>query len=247
MVDAQTGQLYVYHFDGTGHTVAITDQSQHTVNTYAYDPYGKLMAQTETIQQPFKYAGQVGIQAEGNNLYYMRARYYDADTGRFISEDPIGHQGGLNLYAYVGGNPIMLVDPSGQVDVPSLLLNSAAFTLSTGEAIAGIGIMVGSGGTAFPIGLAAAVHGEFGMANAGIGIQNALFGTNSPGVAESVLGAIGGNAGEKLGKVVDLGADLFGGLRATGGLMNAGVKETASAGVDITGAVRSIGSSNSGK
>ncbi|AEG01997.1 RHS repeat-associated core domain-containing protein [Methylomonas methanica] len=113
MVDAQTGQLYVYHFDGTGHTVAITDQSQHTVNTYAYDPYGKLMAQTETIQQPFKYAGQVGIQAEGNNLYYMRARYYDADTGRFISEDPIGHQGGLNLYAYVRGNPIMAVDPSG--------------------------------------------------------------------------------------------------------------------------------------
>jgi RHS repeat-associated protein len=71
------------------------------------------MAQTETFPQPFKYAGQVGIQAEGNNLYYMRARYYDANLGRFISEDPIGHNGGLNLYAYVGGNPIMLVDPSG--------------------------------------------------------------------------------------------------------------------------------------
>jgi len=71
------------------------------------------MAQTETIQQPFKYAGQVGIQAEGNNLYYMRARYYDANLGRFISEDPAGFADGLNLYAYVGGNPIMLVDPSG--------------------------------------------------------------------------------------------------------------------------------------
>ncbi|AEG01994.1 RHS repeat domain-containing protein [Methylomonas methanica] len=113
MVDAQTGQLYVYHFDGTGHTVAITDQSQHTVNTYAYDPYGKLMAKTEAIPQPFQYAGQVGIQAEGNNLYYMLARYYDADTGRFISEDPIGFEGGLNLYAYLGGNPIMAVDPLG--------------------------------------------------------------------------------------------------------------------------------------
>jgi len=71
------------------------------------------MAQTETIQQPFKYAGQVGIIDEGNNLYYMRARYYDANIGRFISEDPIGHNGGLNLYAYVGGNPVMLVDPLG--------------------------------------------------------------------------------------------------------------------------------------
>jgi uncharacterized protein RhaS with RHS repeats len=43
----------------------------------------------------------------------MRARYYDANLGRFVSEDPIGHNGGLNLYAYVGGNPVMAVDPWG--------------------------------------------------------------------------------------------------------------------------------------
>jgi len=73
------------------------------------------MAQTEAIAQPFKYAGQVGIIDEGNNLYYMRARYYDANLGRFISEDPIGFDGGLNLYAYVGGNPINRNDPSGLI------------------------------------------------------------------------------------------------------------------------------------
>ncbi len=113
MVDNTTGQLYVYHFDGTGHTVALSNASRQTVNSYAYDPYGKLVGQAESIAQPFKYAGQVGVMAEGNNLYYMRARYYDANVGRFISEDPIGHEGGLNLYAYVGGNPVMAVDPSG--------------------------------------------------------------------------------------------------------------------------------------
>ena len=50
---------------------------------------------------------------EPNDLIYMRARYYDRKTGRFISEDPIGFEGGLNLYAYVSGNPVGFVDPSG--------------------------------------------------------------------------------------------------------------------------------------
>jgi RHS repeat-associated protein len=122
MADASNA-LYVYHFDGTGHTVAVTNASQQAVNTYAYDPYGKIMAQQETVPQPFKYAGQVGIIDEGNNLYYMRARYYDANIGRFISEDPSGFKGGLNLYAYVGGNPINLVDPSGLERISSALSN----------------------------------------------------------------------------------------------------------------------------
>ena len=113
MVDANTSQLYVYHFDGTGHTIALTNASKQVVNSYAYDPFGKIMYQQETISQPFKYAGQVGIIDEGNNVYYMRARYYDANLGRFISEDPAGFLGGLNLFAYVGGNPLIQVDPTG--------------------------------------------------------------------------------------------------------------------------------------
>jgi len=44
----------------------------------------------------------------------MRARYYDTNTGRFLSRDPIGFEGGdLNLYAYIGGNPMVGIDPSG--------------------------------------------------------------------------------------------------------------------------------------
>jgi len=107
------GQLYVYHFDGSGHTVALTDANKAIANTYAYSPYGKVFGQQETIAQPFKYAGQVGVMDEGNDLYYMRARYYDASVGRFISEDPSGFGDGPNLYAYVGGNPITAIDPTG--------------------------------------------------------------------------------------------------------------------------------------
>jgi uncharacterized protein RhaS with RHS repeats len=50
---------------------------------------------------------------EDNGLLYMRARYYDQEIGRFINKDPIGYKGGLNLFAYVGNNPVNRIDPNG--------------------------------------------------------------------------------------------------------------------------------------
>jgi RHS repeat-associated protein len=106
--------LYCYHFDATGHTVALTNAGKTVVNKYAYTPFGVITGQTETIPQPFKYAGQHGVMAESNGFYYMRARYYDPAVKRFISEDPLGFDGGdLNLYAYCGNSPVMGVDPLG--------------------------------------------------------------------------------------------------------------------------------------
>ncbi|MEW6429715.1 MAG: RHS repeat-associated core domain-containing protein [Thermodesulfobacteriota bacterium] len=109
-----SGALYCYHFDATGHTVALTDGNRQTVNAYAYTPFGTLAGESESVAQPFKYAGKFGVMSEPNGYYYMRARYYDPQVGRFISEDPLGFDGGdLNLYAYVGNNPVMGVDPLG--------------------------------------------------------------------------------------------------------------------------------------
>lgn len=107
-------ELYCYHFDATGHTVAVTNAAGSMVNKYAYTPFGTIANQVEAIAQPFKYVGQYGVMSEPNSLYYMRARYYDPHAGRFISEDPMGFDAGdVNLYAYVQNNPIMGVDPSG--------------------------------------------------------------------------------------------------------------------------------------
>lgn len=46
-------------------------------------------------------------------LYFYRARYYDAEVGRFTTKDPIGFEGGMNLYNYVEGNPVIWTDPYG--------------------------------------------------------------------------------------------------------------------------------------
>jgi RHS repeat-associated protein len=106
--------VYCYHYDGTGSTIAITDEDGEVANAYAYSPFGIILDTSEKFAQPFKYVGQYGVMTEADGLYYMRARYYDSDTGRFISEDPIGFGGGdVNLYGYVQNNPVNNVDPYG--------------------------------------------------------------------------------------------------------------------------------------
>jgi RHS repeat-associated protein len=107
-------EVYCYHFDAVGSTIAMTDETQAMVNTYAYTPFGSIGNEQETLPQSFKYVGQHGVMAEPNGFYYMRARYYDPQVGRFISEDPIGFAGGdVNLYVYCINNPILFIDPLG--------------------------------------------------------------------------------------------------------------------------------------
>lgn len=118
-----SSQAYYYHYDGIGSTIAITDSNGNIVNKYAYDAFGKVVSQTETIPNPFKYVGRFGVMDDGNGLLYMRARYYDPDMGRFVNKDPIGLLGGMNNYLYVGNNPLKFIDPLGLRD-----WKDAAFT-----------------------------------------------------------------------------------------------------------------------
>ena len=59
------------------------------------------------------FVGGLGQRNEGDGLYYARQRWYDANLARWLSADPIGFSGSLNLYSYVGNNPVRYVDPSG--------------------------------------------------------------------------------------------------------------------------------------
>jgi RHS repeat-associated protein len=105
-------QYYFYHYDGLDSTIAITDNTGQVVNTYCYSPEGLVGAQ-ETIPNPFQYVGRFGVMAEGNGLYFMRARYYDPEVGRFINKDPIGYAEGMNLFAYVANDLVNFIDPEG--------------------------------------------------------------------------------------------------------------------------------------
>jgi RHS repeat-associated protein len=117
-IEADTANTpYYYHFDRSGNTVALTDATGFNVtDQYAYDadPFAFGITKTGTTPNQFTFVGKYGVMDEGDNIFYMRARYYDAEAGRFLSEDPIGFDGGdMNVYSYVGGNPIVRLDPGG--------------------------------------------------------------------------------------------------------------------------------------
>jgi len=68
--------------------------------------------QTGTLQTGKGYCANLGHQEDETGLVYMRARYYEPTTGRFISEDPA--RDGVNWYLYADGNPVNRVDPTGR-------------------------------------------------------------------------------------------------------------------------------------
>ncbi|THF73415.1 RHS repeat domain-containing protein [Cohnella fermenti] len=113
--DVSTSKDYYYLYNGHGDVVQIVDTAGAIVNSYSYDEWGNLASQSEQISNMFKYAGEVYDSETG--LYYLRARYYDPSMGRFINEDTyegqIDNPLTLNLYTYVGNNPLRYTDPSG--------------------------------------------------------------------------------------------------------------------------------------
>ncbi|NJO98492.1 MAG: tandem-95 repeat protein [Pleurocapsa sp. CRU_1_2] len=106
-----------YDFNATGSAVGLTGTGGEVLNRYGYLPYGESLFESESIVNPFEFVGQWGIMEEANGLDFMRARYYLPSEGRFLNTDPIGIQGGLNLYAYTINSPTNFIDPTGNSHV----------------------------------------------------------------------------------------------------------------------------------
>ena len=96
------------HADERGSIVAVSNASGVAIQINSYDEYG--VPQSANAGR-FGYTGQVWLPETG--LYHYKNRAYNPALGRFMQADPIGVSGGMNLYAYVGGDPVNLVDPLG--------------------------------------------------------------------------------------------------------------------------------------
>ncbi len=116
---AGTTAWFYYHLDPLGSVAGISDANGMLVERYEYDVYGKptiydtndTVLTESSVGNPYMFTGRRYDTETG--LYYYRARYYDPNIGRFLQPDPIGYKAGLNLYTYVGNNPINRKDPRG--------------------------------------------------------------------------------------------------------------------------------------
>jgi len=112
-IDLSSGEIRYYHADALGSVIALTDENATVVTQYNYSPFGQTdVTGTDStgLSQPFRYTGREWDGDTG--LYYYRARYYSPEMARFISEDPIGLEGNINMYVYFDnvGNPSVSIN-----------------------------------------------------------------------------------------------------------------------------------------
>ena len=125
--NAYARQEFYFHRDRLGNITEITDFEGTVVQSYVYDAFGKVTiydkdgneitpSSSNYLETPYAFTGRE-LDAE-TGLYFYRARYYDPNLGRFISEDPIAFlSSDTNFYRYIFNSPVNLTDPSGLLTI----------------------------------------------------------------------------------------------------------------------------------
>ena len=135
------GADYFYTRDHLGSVREVTDGSGSVVSRYAYDPYGRQTILQNGIASPLGFAGM--FDPLQNGLLFTLLRPYDSNAGRWLSRDPYGEEGGMNLYGYVFNDPVNFIDPYGNCGRPWGNLWGAAKNSAAG--LGYLGLLWGEG------------------------------------------------------------------------------------------------------
>jgi RHS repeat-associated protein len=107
--------------------VALGDGTGTLQTQFTYEPFGFVSQTGAASTSSYKYTGR---EDDGTGLYYYRARYYQPRFQRFISEDPIGLRGGINVYRYANNNALLFADPLGLFEIKiSVLIGMTNYQL----------------------------------------------------------------------------------------------------------------------
>jgi len=105
------GTWFTYGYDITKNICEVFGQHGYIRTAYSYAPFGNV-TESGDVSHPFQWSSEY-YDSELDLVYY-NYRHYSPSLGRFLSRDPIAEQGGLNLYAFVRNNPILLTDSKGE-------------------------------------------------------------------------------------------------------------------------------------
>jgi RHS repeat-associated protein len=140
----RSGQYRYYMYDGSGSARQLTDSIEATTDTYVFDAFGIELDRTGTTENNYLYTGE---QYDPNvGFYYLRARYYDMQTGRFMVQDPFEgnpfEPHSLHKYLYANANPVMFVDPSGEMSIMNVMVSIAIVGILASIAYAGLSHLI---------------------------------------------------------------------------------------------------------
>lgn len=152
------GQTVFFQTDGQGSTRLLTDLNAAAVDRYFYQAYGQIAEQSGDTINPYLYRGEQFDPLA--NAYYLRARFYDAETGRLLSTDPMaGHVRDprtFQLYVYANSDPVNGSDPSGEYTLLQLQVGLGIVSVITGIAVGEVLMRAGLN-PYLSVGIAAAV------------------------------------------------------------------------------------------